>query len=110
MKIIVITILVMMMGCATSPIPTKDALLISGDQLLSNKYSEKFENSGEVIVKRDSGVMGSACAIKIFVDGEIIAELDTEEKVVLHLSPGEHILSAISNDPCGGVQGLAVNR
>jgi hypothetical protein len=36
------------------------------------------------------------------VNGTPVADLDTEEKVVLHLPIGEHILSAWPNGICGG--------
>jgi hypothetical protein len=60
------------------------------------------EGTGVVIVKRDSGLAGSACARRVFVDASPVADLKPSEKVTLYLSIGAHIISARPNDPCGG--------
>jgi hypothetical protein len=60
------------------------------------------EGAGVVIVKRDSGFLGSGCADKIFADASPVADLDPGEKVTFYLPVGDHIVSALPNDPCGG--------
>ncbi len=53
-------------------------------------------------IKRDSGFMGSACAIEVFMDGEAIADLRTSEKVTLYVRPGKHLFGARATGICGG--------
>jgi hypothetical protein len=64
---------------------------------------QNTENSGEVTVKRDSGMMGSGCLSRVYIDAKAVADLDTSEKVVLHLKEGDHIISATQAGVCGGV-------
>lgn len=70
--------------------------------LQDSRYSREVSGAGKVVVKRDSGFGGSACATRIFVNGQAIADIDTAEKVVLYLPAGEQILSAWTKGLCGG--------
>ena len=63
---------------------------------------QQGEGRGAVVVKRDSGFGGSACSARLFVDAKPAADLRASERVVLHLSAGDHILSAQPNGMCGG--------
>ena len=52
---------------------------------------------------RDRGMMGSACTIQVFCDGTLAAGIRAEEKIVLYLSPGEHIVGVMHDGGiCGG--------
>ena len=62
----------------------------------------KKEGTGKVIIKRDSGFMGSACMTRIYIDGKEIADLDTAEKAVIYPVIGTHIFSAWPKGMCGG--------
>ena len=55
---------------------------------------------GTVVICREYVYAGSGCYIAVRVDGKFVARLDTEEKVVLHLTPGEHLLK-VGIDPQG---------
>jgi len=101
-KLITILIAVVLTGCATQPVSTRDAAIITGNQLLEKKYSQKSKNSGRVIVKRDSGFVGMACSVRVFVNGHPMADLDTEEKVIFYLPPNEYIIGVQPNGICGG--------
>ncbi|MFA6546884.1 MAG: hypothetical protein WCS99_20880 [Limisphaerales bacterium] len=92
-------------GCATSPISNSEAKEVGQSRLLSNRYGNKRENCGEVLVKRDRGIMGSACSSRVFVNAEAVADLRVGEKVTLFLPVGDHIISSKPNGICGG--GLA---
>jgi len=89
-------------GCATRPISNADADTVYGDSILNSKYLNKKPNTGTVTVKRDSGLGGSACSSRVFVNAVAIADLDQSEKVVLYLPAGEYIFSAWPNGICGG--------
>jgi len=58
--------------------------------------------TGSLIIKRDSGLMGSACTIRVFVDAVPVADLGPSEKVEVFLALGEHIVGVTSNGICGG--------
>lgn len=83
-------------ACATSTsivkyneaTPVPDTKLGSAFQ----KYKEEKENSGTIIVVRDSGLLGAAGTSNLFMSGELIAKIYTSESVKLFVNPGEYIL------------------
>ena len=93
-----------LLGCASTPVPTSEAVQIPDSRVLEGgkQYLLPNKNSGKLIVKRDSGIMGVACSTRIYLNGKDIADLDTSEKVVLNLPEGEYIVSAEPNGICGG--------
>ena len=99
-SIIVATFLIA--GCATQPISNSEASPVPADQILTNRFSAQLPNTGEVVIKRDSGIGGSVCSSRIFVDGIPIANVAVSEKLVLYIPKGEHIFSARPNGICGG--------
>ena len=59
--------------------------------------------TGSLIIKRDTGFMGSACTIRVFVDTVPVADLAPSEKIELFLPLGEHVVGATPIDTfCGG--------
>jgi len=64
-------------------------------------------DKAKVVVTRDRGLIGGGCAIQVYCDGTLVAGIKTEEKVVLHLSPGEHIIGAKHG---GGICGGGVDQ
>jgi len=95
-------------GCATAPVPTSNAKDIPQNRILSQQYLEQNPNSGEVIVKRDTGFFGSACSSRIFVDGIAIANINPGEKIILYLPLGEHILGSDSGICGGGLSEISI--
>lgn len=89
-------------GCATQPIPTSEARFVPQERILDKTFLKPTADSGEVIIKRDSGFGGSACNTRVFANGKATAELATGEKIALFLPIGDHIISAWPNNPCGG--------
>ncbi len=100
--ILALLVAIITTGCATQPIATSAAKPVPTDRVLDAAYLQRAPNTGEVTVKRDTGMAGSGCAKKVFADAKPVAELDTGEKVVMYLPEGDHIISAMSNSPCGG--------
>jgi hypothetical protein len=96
--------LMVLSGCATHPISNADAVPVSMDRIFDSSFLQMLPGTGAVTIKRDSGLTGSNCSTRIFVDGRPVADIRTSEKIVLHLPEGEHILSAWPNEIlCGGV-------
>lgn len=89
-------------GCATKPITTSNASPVPKERIIDAAFLQNSSSSGEVIIKRDTGLMGSACATRVFVNSKPVADIRPGEKVGIYLPEGEHILSAYPNDPCGG--------
>ncbi|ELY3748296.1 hypothetical protein SMX51_002815 [Cronobacter sakazakii] len=89
-------------ACSNTPVPTNMAKEVKGSQVLTSKYSTAASESGTVIIKRDSGKMGSICTVHVFIDGTPLAKLESEEKITAYLLPGSHIVSADPKGACTG--------
>lgn len=94
---------ILLTGCATQPIATSNAVPVPEKRILDVSLMQRAQNSGEVIVKRDKGFKGSGCVIRTYIDAKPVADIDTGEKVVLYLNPGDHIISVEQGGICGGV-------
>jgi hypothetical protein len=89
-------------GCATTPITVDQATAVPPARVLAPRLLVQASNTGSVVVKRDSGFMGSACTIRVFVDAVPVADLAPSEKVEVFVAPGEHSVVVTSNGICGG--------
>lgn len=85
-------VLVVMAGCATSPVPSDQALSAPADRLLA--YQSALPDAGRVTVIRDSGFIGSGCYATVFLNGNRAAKLNPEEKATFILPPGEWVVGA----------------
>jgi hypothetical protein len=90
------------MGCATQPVTIYQAYTVPSSRILAPQWVSQAPYTGSLIIKRDSGFMGSACTIRVFVDAVPVADLAPSEKVELFVSLGEHVVGATSNGICGG--------
>lgn len=87
-------------ACATTAIPTSQATPTS--DVLDVPRTLQRDGTGKVSVKRDVGSVGSACAIRVLVDGKPLANLRQGQVVTAYLDPGDYILGASSTGICGG--------
>jgi hypothetical protein len=90
--LIILIFTVFTVGCATYPTATSSASEVSSSKRLTDLYAEPFEGSGQIVVKRDRGLQGSACATRVYLNGIAVADLRVGVKVTLHVSPGNHII------------------
>ncbi|ELW9440226.1 hypothetical protein RJ492_000555 [Pluralibacter gergoviae] len=103
MKSSIITICILaLVGCATKPVSNEQAKDVPNKQVINQSLLLKKENTGKVIIKRDSGFAGSACLTRVYVDGVEMADLDTSQKIVIYPDVGDHIFSAWPKGICGG--------
>jgi hypothetical protein len=89
-------------GCATSPVGGSEATPVPAGRLLAPTLTQAKPDSVALTVKRDRGMMGGACNVRVFVDGTAIADLSTAEKVVVYVPYGDHIVSAQPRGVCAG--------
>jgi len=101
-SLLVPVLLVSLCGCATRPISNAEAKPVPLSRVFDVSHSTPGASTTKVIVKRDAGILGSACSTRIFLNAAPVAELDSGEKIELHLLAGEYILSAWPNGMCGG--------
>lgn len=85
---------VLLSGCATSIVQYKDSTPVPVEDRgpAYEKYANKFDGAGTIIVVRDSGMLGSAGESDFFINGELIAEIHTKESVTLYMRPDDYLL------------------
>ena len=90
------------MACATQPVSVYQAPAVPSARVLAPQWLSQAQYTGSLIIKRDSGFMGSACTIRVFVDAVPVADLAPSEKIEVFLAFGEHVVGVASNGICGG--------
>ena len=103
MRIIIGLLVLSLTGCATSPVAVDQASGVPSSRVLAPQFLAQAQYTGSLVIKRDSGFMGSACAIRVFLGAVPVADLAPSEKVELFVPLGEHVVAAISSSSfCGG--------
>jgi hypothetical protein len=103
MRCFVVFLVLSLTACATQPISIYQASVVPSSRILATQLLSQTQYTGSLIVKRDTGFMGSACTIRVFVDAVPVADLAPSEKVELFVPLGEHVVSATPTDIfCGG--------
>ncbi len=95
-------LLLSLLGCATTPIPTSAARDVPRSRVLSATLLERKEGLGQVVVKRDEGFSASACNSRVYANGTPVAEIAPGEKVIFYLPEGEQMLAAMATGICIG--------
>ena len=102
MHILAIFLMLSLAACATTPVTINQASVVPASRVLAQQLLARTSISGSLIIKRDSGFMGSACTIRVFVDAVPVADLAAGEMIELFVAIGEHNVVATSNGICGG--------
>jgi|SRR4029077_18414970 hypothetical protein len=90
-------------ACATQPISIYQASTVPSSRILARQLLSQAQYTGSLIIKRDTGFMGSACTIRVFVDTVPVADLGPSEKVEIFVPFGEYVVSATPTSTfCGG--------
>lgn len=87
-------------ACSTTPVSLSEATPVPQDRQLA--YKQAGDNTGAVVVRRDTGIQSSVCATQILVNGRIAAYIRTGERITLHLPAGDFILGAVADSICAG--------
>jgi hypothetical protein len=104
MRFFTVILSLFFVACATQPVAIYQSPVVPSTRVLAPYLvsQTQAQPTGSLIVKRDSGLMGSACTIRVFVDAVPVADLAPSEKVELFVPSGEHIVGVTSNGICGG--------
>lgn len=79
-------------GCSTSAVPPSQAIEASPNRIFGHQI--KSDEMTQLLVVRDSGMVGGGCSTAVFIDGGRAALLNTKEKATFYISPGEHMIGA----------------
>ena len=103
MRIFSVFLMLSLTACATQPISIYQASAVPSSRILAPQLLSQAQYTGSLIIKRDTGFMGSACTIRVFVNSVPVADLAPSEKVEIFVPLGEHIVSAAPTGTlCGG--------
>jgi hypothetical protein len=89
-------------GCSTTPVPSSSAAAVPAERLLPAANQQPVAGGGSISVTRDSGMMGAACSVRVWIDGVPVADIRTAERVRVNVTAGDHIVSAQPNAICAG--------
>ena len=90
-------------ACATQPVSIYQASSVPTSRILAPQLLSQAQYTGSLIIKRDTGFMGSACTIRVFVNTVPVADLAPAEKIELFVPFGEYVVGATpTGNFCGG--------
>lgn len=89
-------------ACASNPVSVKDAIDAPATSIYVSEFFQSAPDKAHVTLVRDSS-FGGQCALGVYLDGKLIAGIKREERLVMHVSPGQHILGAGPNPNGTGV-------
>jgi hypothetical protein len=67
-------------ACATQPVSIQQASTAPSSRILAPQWLSQAQYTGSLIIKRDTGFMGSACTIRVFVNTVPVADLAPSKK------------------------------
>lgn len=97
--------LIALSGCAMTP-PTHDVM----SQRIFVPLATPADGSTAMTVVRDQGLYGDGCSSRIYVDGQLVVQVEQGEHVTLPVASGSHQLKLTYFGACrNGSQELAAN-
>jgi hypothetical protein len=82
-----------LIGCTTTAVePGREHPIPAERVFLPNLLAPSAERSAQIVVTRDQGVKGSACAYLLFLDNAKVVSIRSSESATLHVTPGGHFL------------------
>lgn len=94
----VIALMVVLTGCSTNLTPSERARAVPSDRVMF-AASDSAE-LGQIVVTRDAGLLGSACYLGVYVNGQLSARIGRGETVSFAVDPGNHLVG-MGSDPDG---------
>lgn len=79
-------------ACATTPVPSSSAKPVPPQRIHDSPYTEAGPGSGFVVVTRDIGWQARVCAVHLYVDGTLVANIQAGEQVRLFIPDGTHLI------------------
>ncbi|HXG50176.1 MAG TPA: hypothetical protein VNN77_02060 [candidate division Zixibacteria bacterium] len=102
MRLLIMSLALQVLACATRPVTIQQAAVVPPSRILAPQWLSQAQYTGSLVIKRDSGFMGSACTVRVFLDAVPVADLAPSEKIELFVPYGEHVVGVVPNGICGG--------
>ncbi|PPR13297.1 MAG: hypothetical protein CFH43_01101 [Proteobacteria bacterium] len=84
-------------ACATKPISYEQAKNVDINRIYAHDITKQQANTVKIAVKRDMGFTGSGCYLALVINGRLIADLDTGEKINVYLEPDDYVFAVKSS-------------
>ena len=84
-------------ACATKAISYEQAKNVDIKRIYAHGITKQQSNTVKIAVKRDTGLTGSGCLLGLVINGKLVADLDTGEKIDLYLEPMDYIFAVKSS-------------
>jgi len=104
MKSVAVFVCVALAACATEPVTDLHAKFVQGQKVLDRSFVDGSRGKAAIVVKRDSGLLGSGCSATVLIGGNRVALLDPGEAVMLQLPEGDFVVGAANNGGLCGSQ------
>lgn len=90
--ILVAVTLLVLAGCATKPVEYENSEPVAEDRIYGEyeKYSKADAARAKVSFTRDSGMLGAAVSLSLYVNGELVARVRRKESISLYLPAGSN--------------------
>lgn len=94
-----------LVGCATQAPKQSQIKSVPADRALA--YQSADDGDATIIVTRDVGLAGSGCFAGLYLDGALVAKLDTGERASLYVPSGRHVIGTwnVGKALCGYREG-----
>lgn len=94
-----------LVGCATQAPKQSQIKLVPADRALA--YQSAGDGDSTIIVTRDVGFVGGGCFAGLYLDGALVAKLDTGERASLYVPSGRHVIGTwnVGKALCGYREG-----
>lgn len=90
-KMMCFLMVIVVAGCASAPIPAEKADAVPAARL--HAYQNPASGLATLLVTRDRGFVGSGCNTRLFIKGELAAEIASGESARFYLDPEPTIVS-----------------
>jgi hypothetical protein len=81
-------------------VTTPDAPIANASDIQDPAFFVETPGTVPVVIKRDSGFVGSACSHQIFIQGKRVAKLKSSHKITIYLKPGTYVISVAPTGMC----------
>lgn len=89
-------------SCASSPVSVRDAANVPASNIYAPELFIAAPDKGQIVLIRDSS-FGGACALGVYLDGKLVGAIEREQKMVMYVTQGAHVLGAGPNPKGNGV-------
>ena len=97
-------------GCATNPVSYAESHPIPEDRIYNEfeKYSKPDSTRATVTFTRDSGMLGAAASLTLFINGELVARIRRKESISAYLPVGNNQIALGPGKPTSGPLGAGL--